>query len=370
MKGKHHKHPPIKRPKRGLFHRVEWAIYGTNCGTISDLVSTVQAGLISDYKILYVDADHNVEEMKTTFQVGKKQYHLPTAITWNEYDDKLQPWQVDATLVNGNHYTADRQIVILDPKKKDSLQRRIDQLTAVDLIITLDSETDVYGFLEDKITDATVKLHIDSPEQIIAYIKENIRLSQPSLKAVILAGGKSQRMGIDKSELTYHNAAQQVHIANICKKIGLETYISKSHDYENDLINDYPVLKDRFIELGPFGAICTAMMHDPDAAWLVLACDLPFLDEVTIKHLIDQRKFNASATAYKLSDQKFPEPLIAIYEPRSYQRMLRFLSMGYACPRKVLINSDTHVISMKNEKAAYNANTPLEREEAIKTINS
>jgi len=161
-----------------------------------------------------------------------------------------------------------------------------------------------------------------------------------------------------------------VHVANICNGLGIETYISKSHDYKEDSIAEYLVMKDRFLELGPFGAICTAMMKDPDAAWLVLACDLPFLDEATIKHLLVDRKFTAAATAFKLSDQKFPEPLIAIYEPASYQRMLRFLSMGYACPRKVLINSNTHIVSMKNEKAAYNANTPEERAAAVKIINS
>ena len=370
MKGKHHKHPPIKRPHRGMYHHVEWGIYGTNCDAISKLVSALQVSLTPDYNIGYVDADHHVEDMETTLQVGKKQYQLPKAINWNEYDDKLQPWSVDATLVNGNHYPASRQIVILDPNKKDSLERRLEQLTAVDIVLEVNDETEVYDFLRDKLTADTVHLHMDDIEQISLYINEAIVSSKPIVKAVVLAGGKSQRMGTDKSELAYHGDAQQVHVANICNGLGIETYISKSHDYKEDSIAEYLVMKDRFLELGPFGAICTAMMKDPDAAWLVLACDLPFLDEATIKHLLVDRKFTAAATAFKLSDQKFPEPLIAIYEPASYQRMLRFLSMGYACPRKVLINSNTHIVSMKNEKAAYNANTPEERAAAVKIINS
>ena len=50
-------------------------------------------------------------------------------------------------------------------------------------------------------------------------------------------------------------------------------------------------------------------------AWLVLACDLPFLDRATLQHLIAQRASARLATAYRSSSDGQPEPLCAIFEP-------------------------------------------------------
>ncbi len=50
--------------------------------------------------------------------------------------------------------------------------------------------------------------------------------------------------------------------------------------------------------------------------------------------------------------------------------MLRFLSLGYACPRKVLINSDVHHVDLVQTEVAYNANTREERNNVIDTLNN
>ncbi len=65
------------------------------------------------------------------------------------------------------------------------------------------------------------------------------------------------------------------------------------------------------------------------------------------------------------SEKQFPEPLITIWEPKSYFKLLYFLGLGYSCPRKVLINTDCHVIEAPNVKALQNVNYP-EEYEAVK----
>ena len=368
MKGKHHKHPPLVRPIRGVYHKNEWAIYGTTCGQIESFFSALDQRLSSQYRLTYVDADHNVEDAKTEMQIAKKQFLQSTPIPWNEYDDRLQTWHSDAAIVNGNHYPADRQIVIIDANKKNSLQRRVEQLTQIDAVILLD-ETPIYDFVKEKMNAATLVISDGEIEKIDALIITQIEKNIAPLKALILAGGKSKRMGEDKSQIQYHDKPQEIFTADICAELGLETYISKSHSYNEDTIDGYPVLKDRLVEMGPFGAILSAMMSDPNAAWLVLACDLPYITTEHISKLIDNRNTSQQATAYKLTDQSFPEPLIAIYEPNIYQRMLRFLSLGYACPRKVLINSDVKHLDLTQERVAFNANTIEQKEQVIKSLN-
>ena len=368
MKEKYHKHPPLVKPIRGKYHRNEWAIYGTTCDRIESFFEKLDARLSSQYHLTYVDADHHVDQEKTEFQIGKKQFSQSIPLTWNEYDDRLQSWHTDAVFVNGNHYPADRQIVFIDPKKKESLQRRVEQLTQIDVIIKLD-DTAIYDFVNEKIHNETLIIQANDNDSLDAFIKEKIVANKAPLKALILAGGKSKRMGEDKSQIDYYGKAQEIYIADICAHLGLETFISKSHTHIENTISDYPVIKDRLVEMGPFGAILSAMMSDPNASWLVIACDLPYITKDSILDLINSRKTSKHATAYKLIGQPFPEPLIAIYEPSIYQRMLRFMSLGYACPRKVLINSDVEHVKLLKAQIAFNANTAEEKNIVKKSIN-
>lgn len=369
MKDKHQKHPPLKKPTRGRYHKNEWAIYGTSCDNIESLFSSISTILQNTYRISFIDADHNINRPETNLQIGKKKYYLPDPIHWNEYDDKLQPWSTDAVIVNGNHYPADKQIVVLNPVKKDSLFRRLDQLTNIDIIIATRECDVIYDFLKPYVSAQTKIIDYREIDQIVSHLSTSIEAQKPILKAVILAGGESKRMGLDKSQIVYHKGKnQQIYIADLCKSLGLETYISKSIREEQQTIEDFKIIQDRLINMGPYGGIISAMMSDPDAAWLVLACDLPYMNKKTINTLIKHRSSSHDATAYQIDNQEFPEPLIAIYEPAIYQRMLRFLSLGYACPRKVLINSNTHVIPIGDTAIAYNANTPEEMNTALKTI--
>lgn len=365
----HHKHPPLIKPNRGKYHKNEWAIYGTNCGAIEALFKSLESHC--DYKLLYVDADHSDEAKTTQLIYGKKQLSLSQVHAWNEYDDKITDLAVDAAIVNGNHYPAQRQLVVIDPKKKDSLLRRVDQLTQVDMVMVENDASEIFDFVKEKMNSDTQVVLRSEVEQVAKYVSNVIHKSIAPLKAVILAGGKSQRMHSDKSQIVYHDElSQQEYMAQLCSKLGIETYISKAHDFSDNHIGDHAVIKDRLVAMGPFGAVLSAMISDPNAAWLVLACDLPYLDSVAISNLIENRDASKYATAYQLKAQPFPEPLLAIYEPRIYQRMLRFLSLGYACPRKVLINSDIEKVELLDELIAFNANTPEERDQVINEINA
>ncbi|RMD74402.1 MAG: molybdopterin-guanine dinucleotide biosynthesis protein MobA, partial [Bacteroidetes bacterium] len=131
---------------------------------------------------------------------------------------------------------------------------------------------------------------------------------------------------------------------------------------EGDFPEGAPLLADSFLDLGPFGAILSAFRQNPNAAWLVVACDLPLLDAATLDFLIAARRPGKVATAFRSPTSDFPEPLIAIYEPPAYGRLLQFLAMGYSCPRKMLINSEVALIEAPRPDALRNANTPEERE--------
>ena len=96
---------------------------------------------------------------------------------------------------------------------------------------------------------------------------------------------------------------------------------------------------------------------------------MPLLDEYTISQLAGFRNPSKVATAFNSPANEFPEPLIAIWEPRSYPILLQFLAQGYACPRKVLINSNVELLDAERPEALRNVNKPDEMEDVQAVIN-
>ena len=74
LKKQHQKHPPLKRPQLGNYHKLEWAVYGTTCGEIESFYNTMSDNFGKKYRLSYVDADHGESTKDRSLQVGKKQY--------------------------------------------------------------------------------------------------------------------------------------------------------------------------------------------------------------------------------------------------------------------------------------------------------
>ena len=104
--------------------------------------------------------------------------------------------------------------------------------------------------------------------------------------------------------------------------------------------------------------ILSAMDSEPQAAWLVVACDLPNLDNETIRYLLEQRSLTQPFTAYRSSSDSLPEPLCAIYNPSARPIVDEFVAAGIHCPRKIMLRSDTRLLEARNPKALDNINTP------------
>ena len=257
-------------------------------------------------------------------------------------------------------------------KRLGTLEKQKKQLTQIQAIVLGPGEQDIPAWLTNhlnKLKQKPAQFSLEALEQVFESIKNEVIGSRPPLKALILAGGKSTRMGTDKAQLHYLEGISEVErLANICDGLGLSPHISLQVS-SNNPADHLPVIWDRFIAMGPMGAICSAFLHQPDTAWLTLACDLPLLEKEHLQRLIDARDSRKYATAVQGKDRPLPEPLIAIYEPRSYQRLLQFLSLGYACPRKLLINSDIATLKFETELPLTNANTPEDRKLVLDILN-
>lgn len=370
----HHKHAKIARAALGKFARNEWAILGTSCGKIQEFASQLITYFSNQYNCAYVDSSHNAHD---------EELHLTGMLAAGavlEYTDALQSTQIqlqsnrgeqkmrsifndcDIVFVNGNHHQASRQIVMIDSAKEPSLKKRMSQLTDVSLVVLMDGNTEVFDFLTDNVLkDRRVPvLPIQDFEGIIGVINREILQNLPKLNGLVLAGGRSIRMGQDKGQIAWHGKPQREHLADLLQHCCEQVFISCRPDQSLPEADKYPILPDSFLGIGPMGALLTAFQAFPDHAWMTVACDLPLLDEETIQQLLESRKLNKTATAFMSPTENLPEPLITIWEPKSYLTLLSFLAQGYSCPRKVLMNTDIAEVIPNNPNTLLNVNTPEE----------
>ncbi|WP_084639564.1 NTP transferase domain-containing protein [Geitlerinema sp. PCC 9228] len=181
------------------------------------------------------------------------------------------------------------------------------------------------------------------------------------IHGLVLAGGYSTRMGQDKATLNIHGCSQARYAADLLAAHCDTVYVSKRTDQTMPAdATHYPVLPDRYLNFGPTGGILSAQDTVPDAAWLVLACDLPFVSANTLEFLLHHRHPQRCATAFRNSQNNFPEPLCTIYEPKSRFAFHQFLALGSQCPRQMLNNSPTALLSQPDARWLTNINTPEE----------
>lgn len=179
------------------------------------------------------------------------------------------------------------------------------------------------------------------------------------LYGLVLAGGRSSRMQADKAALAYGRRPQLARAFELLAPRVQSAWISVRVDQRDEPLRArYPQIVDGAEGEGPIAGIIAAQALHPGAAWLVLACDLPLLDDATLDRLLARRDTRRVATAYRSTSDGLPEPLCAIYEPASREPILRHVAAGQACPRKFLIRHDALLLEPLHPHALDNANTP------------
>jgi len=368
--GKHQKHAKLKLKANDNFAPNEIAIVGTKCSVISNLVQQVSEKL-GMHKLAYLDASHSEETEEKTFDSFTFNANGTLAVSanyaLNKFNQRVQFSQHDLVFINGNHFEGAKQILILDKEKEASVLKRLEQLNNIQFVIKLTDDAKYFDFLEENNPQIKNLLcyHIAEIDKISKHLENLIKEKIAPIYGLVLAGGKSTRMGTDKGTLNFYGKNQRDVAIELLEKNYLKTFLSVRSDQEIGMENK---ITDKFVGLGPFGAICSAFQENPDVAWLVLATDLPFVNDEVIKLLLKHRNPSKVATTIKGKNSQFPEPLITIWEPKSYTLMLNYLAQGYSCPRKVLLNSDIEIIEVDDD-FIRNINTPEEFKAAHKEIN-
>ena len=183
-------------------------------------------------------------------------------------------------------------------------------------------------------------------------------MAEARVHALVLAGGKSRRMGRDKAHLLHEDKPQLTRTAELLAPLVDKVWVSVRKNQPADALRDaYPQIVDQDDDAGPVAGIHAALENHPDVNWLVVAVDLPNLDVTTVRHLLEHAS-DPRFTAYRSVRDGLPEPLCALYRPAAAEVIRRYVANGIVCPRKILIRNDAELLEQPSPGALDNINTP------------
>ncbi|GBR34960.1 hypothetical protein APE01nite_19000 [Acetobacter peroxydans] len=189
------------------------------------------------------------------------------------------------------------------------------------------------------------------------------------LFGLVLTGGLSQRMGTDKAALPYAGRPQLVRAFTLLSARVASCFVSlREAQCHDPLRRQYPVIVDTLENCGPTAGLVAAHTAYPEAAWLVLACDMPLMDGASLDALIAARDPRYHAVAFRSAYDGLPEPLCTIWEPPALALLCQQVTAGALSPRKVLTGETTRVLSARNPAVLNNVNTGEERERAVEMM--
>ncbi len=187
------------------------------------------------------------------------------------------------------------------------------------------------------------------------------------LTGIILAGGKSRRMGKDKGFIKIHDKTFVEHIIEALSPLVHEILII-SEDRLYDSLKSVKRIPDEIKNAGPLAGIYTGLLHSKTNYSFVLSCDIPLINVETLKKMVSQIK--PSKDVIQLSSNGQLMPLIAIYQKHCLEVCYELLTKG---ERKVMLLSNvlkSKIIEIPLIDAKYivNINTPEELKNIIDEI--
>ncbi len=176
------------------------------------------------------------------------------------------------------------------------------------------------------------------------------------MKALILTGGKSSRMGTDKSQIKIGNVTLLERTISLLEDKVDETYLSVAHNDESSQI--LPTIKDLEPSPGPLGGLQAAFANDATSSWILLACDLPRVKEKHIKELIENHQAEFDVTCFLNPLDQHPEPLCAIYSPSASAKLDQVIQENRRCARRFLRALKRIELTPADPQALLNLNRP------------
>ena len=185
------------------------------------------------------------------------------------------------------------------------------------------------------------------------------------ITGIVLAGGKSSRMGQDKGLMLYHGKAMVTHVMEQLQPCVDELLIVANTPAYGQF--GYPIVADLVEAAGPVGGIYTGLAAASTELIFFISCDTPFITEEAIRKVIAQAGDAAVAVA-TLEGQM--QPLFGLYRKSTTVRFRESLRQERYKLQAVIREMNHRLVPLDGLTRQYphllhNINTPEEFAEAL-----
>ncbi len=170
---------------------------------------------------------------------------------------------------------------------------------------------------------------------------------------VIIAGGKSSRMGSPKGLLEYKGRTFIDHIIYNTAVFDRQ-YISANDDMYNKF--GLRLIEDKVRDAGPMGAVFSALETCESEYVFFIPCDMPFITEETVVYLFSKMDSNADAVIYTAENRVFPT--VGIYKKSALPQVITQIESGNYRMMELLDRIKTQYVSAPLPRQFKNINTP------------
>jgi len=189
---------------------------------------------------------------------------------------------------------------------------------------------------------------------------------------LVISGGQSTRMGADKSLINYHGKPQRYYLYDMLTTICSKAFISCNKSQAKEITGDHHVIidSDKYQQIGPMGGLLSAFEKYPDASFLVVGCDYPFIKATDIKMLIDSHENDDLATTYYNDKEQIREPLLGLYKAGCYKPLLKQFNQKDYSLNHFLKDIDSRKILPSSPEIIQSIDNPEQYQNALSIINA
>lgn len=167
---------------------------------------------------------------------------------------------------------------------------------------------------------------------------------QEGITAIVLAGGKSRRMGSEKGLVSFRGRKLIDHVLEAARDITSRILIVSSNPDFRAL--GHPCVEDKLKNKGPLGGIYTGLTHSKTKKNLLLGCDMPFLTGKLLDTLV--RRSGPEDVLLAQHGGK-AEPLCSVYDRTCITHIRQLLEEDQLKITDALAGLNTRVVSFDGE---------------------
>jgi molybdopterin-guanine dinucleotide biosynthesis protein A len=264
--------------------------------------------------------------------------------------------QCDCILIEGYKQSPFDKIVFLDQEGQLPIPQEIPGIKAV-----------IHqGKIGEGLPDVP-RFHRDDIESIYQFVRGHFISRESELYGAVFVGGQSKRMGSPKFSLSYNGISETERLIQVLQKFCDRVVLSSRADLDMGSLGNLANVErinDDHTGLGPVGGLATLMGRFPEKAWLITACDMPFLNEKNIKTIVEARDPLRYGTCYIQKGGLGIEPMCAIYEPKFILPLYEAMSRRELSPTRIISELPFKQVKIAEpERTSFmNVNTPEEYE--------